>query len=204
MKRHLFFKLLSIIAISLGVTNVLAQEAKFDFIEGGKSLGEIVLTKKIEGTKIIYNYNSKVNYNLGGMVLATEENSKSIYLSDTLQSNAVLTKINAKPRFTVENNWDSKINKIRRTVNGKNYIIESKPITYSYLNLFFNAPGTNVKQVLYEISGKMFTVTKNAENVFTILDASNKKSTFYYNEKGVFAKAVITNSLGVFNILPKK
>jgi hypothetical protein len=48
------------------------------------------------------------------------------------------------------------------------------------------------------------TVTKNSDFVYTVMDYQNKKSTFYYNEKGEFIKGIITNSLGVFNIVPKK
>ena len=80
----------------------------------------------------------------------------------------------------------------------------SPVIKYSYVNLFFKMPNPNIKTILYEISGKTMTVTKNSDFVYTITDYQNKKSTFYYNERGDFIKGVITNSLGVFNVIPKK
>ena len=167
-------------------------------------MGEIILLKKVEGIKTTFSYNSKIDYNLQGMILKTEESLISTYKNDTLQVNTAKTKINGKPRFDVENKWDEKNKNILRTVNNKNYILASPVIKYSYVNLFFKMPNPNIKTILYEISGKTMTVTKNSDFVFTVTDYQNKKSTFYYNEKGDFIKGVITNSLGVFNVIPKK
>lgn len=204
MKRQLFLALITFVAIAGINFEGIAQETKFDVVEGGKSLGEIILSKKVENTKTTFSYNSKIDYNLQGMILKTEESLLSIYKNDTLQVNTAKTKINGKPRFDVENKWDEKNKNILRTVNNKNYILASPVIKYSYINLFFKMPNPNVKTVLYEISGKTMTVTKNSDFVYTVMDYQNKKSTFYYNEKGEFIKGIITNSLGVFNIVPKK
>lgn len=204
MKRHLFLSFTLFILVVCSISPTRAQEIKFDVMEGGKNLGEITLSKKVEGSKTTYSYNSKIDYNLQGMILKTEESLISIFKNDTLQVNSAKTKINGKPRFDVENKWDEKNKNISRTVNNKNFILASSPIKYSYVNLFFKIPTPNVKNVLYEISGKTMTLTKNSDLVYTVTDYQNKKSTFYYNEKGDFIKGVITNSLGVFNILPKK
>jgi hypothetical protein len=204
MKRQLFLALITFVAIAGINFEGIAQETKFDVVEGGKSLGEIILSKKVENTKTTFSYNSKIDYNLQGMILKTEESLLSIYKNDTLQVNTAKTKINGKPRFDVENKWDEKNKNILRTVNNKNYILASPVIKYSYINLFFKMPNPSVKTVLYEISGKTMTVTKNSDFVYTVMDYQNKKSTFYYNEKGEFIKGIITNSLGVFNIVPKK
>ncbi|MBK6339715.1 MAG: hypothetical protein IPO64_05760 [Bacteroidetes bacterium] len=204
MKRQLFLALITFVAIAGVNFDAIAQETKFDVVEGGKSLGEIILLKKVEGIKTTFSYNSKIDYNLQGMILKTEESLISTYKNDTLQVNTAKTKINGKPRFDVENKWDEKNKNILRTVNNKNYILASPVIKYSYVNLFFKMPNPNIKTILYEISGKTMTVTKNSDFVFTVTDYQNKKSTFYYNEKGDFIKGVITNSLGVFNVIPKK
>ena len=204
MKRQLFLALITFVAIAGVNFDAIAQETKFDVVEGGKSLGEIILLKKVEGIKTTFSYNRKIEYNLQGMILKPEESLISTYKNDTLQVNTAKTKINGKPRFDVENKWDEKNKNILRTVNNKNYILASPVIKYSYVNLFFKMPNPNIKTILYEISGKTMTVTKNSDFVYTITDYQNKKSTFYYNEKGDFIKGVITNSLGVFNVIPKK
>ena len=73
MKRQLFLALITFVAIAGVNFDAIAQETKFDVVEGGKSLGEIILLKKVEGIKTTFSYNSKIDYNLQGMILKTEE-----------------------------------------------------------------------------------------------------------------------------------
>ena len=150
MKRQLFLALITFVAIAGVNFDAIAQETKFDVVEGGKSLGEIILLKKVEGIKTTFSYNSKIDYNLQGMILKTEESLISTYKNDTLQVSTAKTKINGKPRFDVENKWDEKNKNILRTVNNKNYILASPVIKYSYVNLFFKMPNPNIKTILYE------------------------------------------------------
>ncbi|MBK7506129.1 MAG: hypothetical protein IPI52_14065 [Bacteroidetes bacterium] len=117
MKRQLFLALITFVAIAGVNFDAIAQETKFDVVEGGKSLGEIILLKKVEGIKTTFSYNSKIDYNLQGMILKTEESLISTYKNDTLQVNTAKTKINGKPRFDVENKWDEKNKKYPK--NGK-------------------------------------------------------------------------------------
>ena len=46
MKRQLFLALITFVAIAGVNFDAIAQETKFDVVEGGKSLGEIILLKK--------------------------------------------------------------------------------------------------------------------------------------------------------------
>lgn len=178
-----------------------SQTSNFEVVSNNKVIGTITTEKKVDGKNTSYAYTSKIDYNIG-VELKTEESLQTTYRSDTMVSNTTQTKINAKSRFNIQHKIDEKTNTYNRTVNTKQQTVNIGIIKYAYINLFFNAPPDNLRQVFSEIYGKTLVLTKESTGVYVITDPMGRKSTFYY-EDGRFQKATITNSLGVYFIKKK-
>lgn len=199
-----FSRLLLFVLVVQIYTASYAADKKFDIVQNGKSIGTATLSE-IEDPKsqsITYAFQCDYKMNIG-IEISVSDYLSSEYNKDTLQNCKVISKLNGKERFSVEQLIKAD-KTYKRIVNKKDIAMTIPSILYSYILLYTKMPTTSTKSVFSEYYGKNIDLKKTGENTFYVGGSTGNKSTFYYDVKGELKKVNVVSSVGTYDIIPVK
>jgi hypothetical protein len=199
-----FSKLLSIVLVVQIYTASFAADKKFDIIQNGKSIGSATLSEVADPKSQSITYAFQCDYTMNiGVEISVSDYLSSIFTKDTLQNCKVVSMLNGKERFSVEQSIKSD-KTYKRTVNKKDIAMTTSPILYSYIKLYTKMPSASTKSVFSEYYGKNIDLKKTGENTFYVGASTGNKSTFYYDAKGDLKKVSVVSSVGTYDIIPRQ
>ncbi len=199
-----FSRVLFFICVLQIYTASYAADKKFDIIQNGKSIGTATLSDINDNKSQTTTYTFQCDYIMNiGMEISISDFLASTFSKDTLQSCKVISKLNGKDRFTVEQSINAD-KSYKRTVNKKAIEMTITPIVYSYVLMYVKMPNPSVKSVYSEYYGKNIDIKKTGENTYFVGTSTANKSTFYYDAKGELKKVSVISSIGSFDIIPAK
>lgn len=202
---NFFLKLTTLLLFFITSLQINAKDYNFDLIQTNEKIGALKITVESDtkSQTTTYKYYSECKMNIGIDLLMIDD-IRAIFVKDTLQECSVISKLNNKERFNIVQKLFEDKSAYKREVNKKVVNMMEKPLTTSYITLFINMPNASTKEVFSEYYGKKLIVKQTGKNTFSVGNASNSKTIFYYDEKGLFVKATVITSVGTYDIVPAK
>lgn len=179
-----------------------ATDKKFDIIQNGKSIGTATFSEATDTKLQTTSYTFQCDYTMNiGVEIVVSDYMLSTFGKDTLQSSKVVSRLNGKERFSVEQTL-TEDKTYKRTVNKKAIAMAQSPVIHSYIQLFSKMPLPATKVVFSEYYGKNMELKKIGENTFFLGANGGTKTTFYYDAKGEIKKINVVSSVGTYDMIP--
>ena len=181
-KSYYFMKSFYTILLSLLslFTNAQHQEHVYDISVNGNTVGELTVSRLVEGAKTTYKLNSKSVISLLGKTTITTS-FVGVFKNNVLQSSNYTSQKNNKPydnSTITENNGVYSI-----TRKGQKSTIH-KPIKYVTCLLYFEKPV--VSEPYFDVLEAVFSpITTIDQNNYLFIDSSNNEKTTYDYLNGV-------------------
>lgn len=154
--------------------NAQSQEHIYDISVNGITVGELTVSKLVEGTKTSYKLNSRSVITLLGKTTITTS-FVGVFKNNVLESSTYSSQKNNKPydnSTIIENNGIYTVNR-----KGKKSTID-KPIKYVTCMLYFEKPVVN--ELYFDVLEAVFSpITIVDPNKYLFIDSSNNEKTNY-------------------------
>ncbi|NRT13022.1 DUF6134 family protein [Flavobacterium sp. 14A] len=156
------------------LTHAQNQEHIYDISVNGNTVGELTVSKLVEGEKTTYKLNSKSVISLFRKTTITTS-FIGVFKNNILQTSSYISQKNSKPydnSIITENNGVYTI-----TRKGKKATI-NKPIKYVTCLLYFEKPVVN--EPYFDVLEAVFSpITAVDQNKYVLIDSSNNEKTTY-------------------------
>lgn len=193
--KHILLAALSLVALQASAT---VFKRSFAVIYKGDNLGELNLTKEVQGKEIIFTYQMDIETKLLSKDIRIKYDMNCVYKSGVLDHYHIIYKMNNKTVDEVQTEWimdNYRITSLKK----KDFTNYYERINFTTVLLFWDEPGKRSK-VWGELNCRYQSLTRTEDEGYAMATGGGRANTFYY-ENGSCARASFDTAVLDFEII---